>query len=219
MRAAPSVGKKGSPKPVMLACGAVSSSSLGGYLSSRRTAPWHDGTWGAPPGPTVPAGRQSSSRSPESCSSRCGGSQPPVLCRRVSCSGRQLNPRQSHDELRHLLAIRGTVPMPIRGGGARVSAWSACRTENGSAVSELRCRSASAASWSGPAEGPTEYKVAARRFAPHGELPSDYRSAFLQGELDRETPIQALTIIRPYAPVSLPRCCRREPMRALADRL
>jgi hypothetical protein len=40
----------------------------------------------------------------------------------------------------------------------------------------LRCRSASAASWSGPAEGPTEYKVAARRFAPNGELPSDYRS-------------------------------------------
>ena len=85
--------------------------------------------------------------------------------------------------------------MPIRGGGARVSAWSACRTENGSAVSELRCRSASAASWSGPAEGPTEYKVAARRFAPNGELPSDYRSAFLQRELDRETPIQALTIV------------------------
>ena len=24
--------------------------------------------------------------------------------------------------------------------------------------------------------------------AAHGELPSDYRSAFLQGELDRETP-------------------------------
>src|ERR1700720_2330930 len=84
--------------------------------------------------------------------------------------------------------------MPIRGGGARVSAWSACRTANGSAVSELRCRSAAAASWSGPAEGPTEYKVAARRFAPNGELPSDYRSTFLQGELDRETPIQALTI-------------------------
>src|SRR5439155_16270217 len=89
--------------------------------------------------------------------------------------------------------------MPIRGGGARVSAWSACRTENGSAVSELRCRSASAASWSGPAEGPTEYKVAARRFAPHGELPSDYRSAFLHGELDRETPIQALTFRQPFA--------------------
>src|SRR6202040_2202861 len=87
--------------------------------------------------------------------------------------------------------------MPIRGGGARVSAWSACRTENGSAVSELRCRSASAASWSGPAEGPTEYKVAARRFAPNGELPSDYRSTFLQGELDRETPIQVLTVSGP----------------------
>src|SRR5437660_12254242 len=71
--------------------------------------------------------------------------------------------------------------------------WSAYRTENGSAVLELRCRSASAASWSGPAEGPTEYKVAARRFAPNGELPSDYRSAFLHGELDRKKPIQAHT--------------------------
>ncbi len=70
-----------------------------------------------------------------------GGSQPPMLCPRVSCSGRQLNPRSVSypDELRHLLAICGKVPMPIRGGGARVSAWSACRTENGSAVSELRC--------------------------------------------------------------------------------
>src|SRR5712692_10365995 len=62
--------------------------------------------------------------------------------------------------------------MSIRGGGARVSAWPACRTENGSAASELRCRSASAASWSGSRADPTEYKVAARTLRPIGGLSS-----------------------------------------------
>src|SRR5712692_11691817 len=97
--------------------------------------------------------------------------------------------------------------MSIRGGGARVSAWPACRTENGSAASELRCRSASAASWSGSRADPTEYKVAARTLRPIGGLSSvrlglsipSLHPAFVQ--LDRRKPIQALTFLRPAVAV------------------
>src|SRR6266852_1395713 len=86
--------------------------------------------------------------------------------------------------------------MSIRGGGARVSAWPACRSENGSAVSELRRRSASAASWSGSRADPTEYKVAARALRPIGELSSvrhRLSGSSLHARLDRRKPIQALT--------------------------
>ena len=53
MRAVPSVGKKGSPKPVMLACGAVSSSSLGRFLVFQKDsalARWYVGRTSGPNG-------------------------------------------------------------------------------------------------------------------------------------------------------------------------
>src|SRR5712691_3673162 len=89
--------------------------------------------------------------------------------------------------------------MSIRGGGARVSAWPSCRTENGSAVSELRRRSASAASWSGFRADPTEYKVAARASRPIGGLssgssPSVRILSTCPHQLDKRKPIQALTL-------------------------
>src|SRR5260370_21826555 len=88
--------------------------------------------------------------------------------------------------------------MSIRGGGARVSAWPACRTENGSAVSELRRRSASAASWSGFRADPTGYRVAARASRPMGGLssgssPSVRILSTCPHQLDKRKPIQALT--------------------------
>src|SRR5260370_8471561 len=123
--------------------------------------------------------------------------------------------------------------MSIRGGGARVSAWPACRTENGSAVSELRRRSASAASWSGSRADPTEYKVAARASRPIGGLssgssPSVRILSTCPHQLDRRKPIQALADRRrsgspqrtaqsggkpPFAPVS----CRAEASEPEAD--
>src|SRR5215216_4019918 len=76
--------------------------------------------------------------------------------------------------------------LSIRGGGSRVSAWPAYRTENGSAVSELRCRSASAASWSG-----------SPRIQPNTRL---------RRELSR--PISELSSVRPR---QLPRCPNLSP--------
>jgi hypothetical protein len=53
-----------------------------------------------------------------------------------------------------------------------------------------------AASWCG-SDGPTEYKVAARCSAPHGELPSD-RSAAAIERLRHGIDILSLTSTAPY---------------------